>query len=337
MNFMKKLTLLSLIAFLSINLAFAQRTRGKAEVFIQVADRGNFKIYLDDELIGSATGKFRFYEVSNHRPILTILAGSEKIFSREITTVPNKRLIFNFSRRGGLSLLKELNIFRNNVYALDDFDDDIGAYNTGIVPPDKPTYPQNRNDFEDLVARVKQEVFDDQKLKVINTYSSYTALSTKQIEQLFPLFFKDDSKLLLAKQEFPYVVDPHQFYLLKDAFTFLSTKEEFMKFLEAQKTGQNRNRPMSPANFAAFYKRFKNEAFDDNKTELAKVALINVKLTSQQVKELIACYTFEDKGLDFAKWAFRATFDKENYYTVADNFRFPSNKQALLDFISSQK
>jgi|GEM_PF-836401 len=334
---MKKLILLGLVAFLSISLAFAQRNRGKAEVFIQIAERGNFKVYLDDELISSTTGRFRFYEVYNTRPVLTILAGSEKVFSKEITTVPNRRLVFNFSRRGGLSLLKELDIYRNNVYALDDFDDYAGAYNTGIVPPDRPTLPPNRNSFDDLLSRVKNEAFDDQKLKVISAYSNYTALSTQQIAQLFPLFFKDDSKLLLAKQEFQYVADPHQFYLLKDAFTFMSTKDEFMKFLEGQKTSQIRNRPMSASDFDAFYKRFKSEAFDDNKTELAKVALINVKLTSEQVKELIACYSFEDKGLDFAKWAFRITFDKENYYTLADKFKFPSNKHALLDFISKQK
>lgn len=325
------------MALLSINLAFAQRNSGKAEVFIQVAERGHFKVYLDDELIGSSSGRFRFYEVYNTRPTLTILAGSEKVFSREITTAPNRRLVFNFSRRGGLTLLKELDIYRNNAYALDDFDDYAAAYNTGIVPPDRPTSPQNLNDFDALVTRVKQEAFDDQKLKVISAYSNYAALSTKQIAQLFPLFFKDDSKLLLAKQEFQYVVDPHQFYLLKDAFTFMGTKDEFMKFLEGQKTEQVRNRPISASDFAAFYKRFKSEAFDDNKTELAKVALINIKLTSEQVKELIACFSFEDKGLDFAKWAFRITFDKENYYSLADQFKFPSNKQSLLDFISKQK
>lgn len=325
------------MAFLSISLAFAQRNRGKAEVFIQVAERGNFKVYLDDELIGSSSGRFRFYDVYNTRPILTIISGSEKVFSREINSVPYRRLVFNFSRRSGLSLLKELDIYRNNAYALDDFDDYAEAYNTGIVPPDRPTNPQNRNDFDALVARVRQEAFDDQKLKVISAYSNYAALSTKQIGQLLPLFLKDESKLLLAKQEFQYVVDPHQFYLLKDSFTFMGTKDEFMKFLEGQKTEQVRNRPMSPNDFAAFYKRFKSEAFDDSKTELAKVALINIKLTSEQVKELIACYSFEDKGLDFAKWAFRITFDKENYYTLADKFKFPSNKQALLDFISKQK
>ena len=321
------------MALLSINLASAQRNRGKAEVFVQVAERGNFKVYLDDELISSVTGRFRFYDVYNTRSILTILAGSEKVFSREINVIPNKRLVFNFSRRSGLTLLKDLNIYINNVYALDDFDEYIDA----VVSPNRPGQPQYSNDFDALVARVKQEAFDDQKLKVITAYSNYAALSTKQIGQLLPLFFKDESKLLLAKQEFQYVVDPHQFYLLKDSFTFMGTKDEFMKFLEAQKTEQVRNRPMSANDFAAFYKRFKSEAFDDNKTELAKVALINIKLTSEQVKELIACYSFEDKGLDFAKWAFRITFDKENYYTLADQFKFQSNKQALLDFISRQK
>ena len=321
------------MALLSINLASAQRNRGKAEVFVQVAERGNFKVYLDDELISSVTGRFRFYDVYNTRSILTILAGSEKVFSREINVIPNKRLVFNFSRRSGLTLLKDLNIYINNVYALDDFDEYIDA----VVSPNRPGQPKYSNDFDALVARVKQEAFDDQKLKVTTAYSNYAALSTKQIGQLLPLFFKDESKLLLAKQEFQYVVDPHQFYLLKDSFTFMGTKDEFMKFLEAQKTEQVRNRPMSANDFAAFYKRFKSESFDDNKTELAKLALINIKLTSEQVKELIACYSFEDKGFDFAKWAFRITFDKENYYTLADQFKFQSNKQALLDFISKQK
>lgn len=84
------------MALLSISLAFAQRNRGKAEVFVQVAERGHFKVYLDDELISSATGRFRFYDVYNTRPILTILAGSEKVFREKLMSFPTKGLFSIF-------------------------------------------------------------------------------------------------------------------------------------------------------------------------------------------------------------------------------------------------
>lgn len=336
MNFMKKLFFLGLMVISTISLCFAQRHRNPGEVFIQMEERGYFETYLDDELIGSSTGRFRFYEVYNTKPVLTITAGKRKIFSQAINVRPNKRLIFSFSTRNGIKLINELDLYRNNVYALNDFDDYAGAYNTGIVPPKTPTNGPS-NSFNQLVITVKNTSFDDDKLKVINAYSTYNPLSTNEISTLLALFSKDDSKLLFAKKEYAYVTDPERYYLLKDAFSFLSTKDEFSKFLATQKDGNGFGRPMSPADFNTFRQGFEKESFDDRKIDFAKAALSNVRLSSAQVKTLIPSFSFDDKALTFAKWAFRNTWDKENYYTIADAFKFQSNKKELLDFIANPK
>jgi len=59
---MKKTILLGL-AMLFVSLSFAQNNRNAAEVFLQITKPGKYSVYLDDELVGSATGRFRFYDV----------------------------------------------------------------------------------------------------------------------------------------------------------------------------------------------------------------------------------------------------------------------------------
>lgn len=55
--------------------------------------------------------------------------------------------------------------------------------------------------------------------------------------------------------------------------------------------------------------------------------------TSTQVKEMVQLFTFENNRLDVAKYAYRKTVDKNNYYQVSDLFTFGSSKDELARFI----
>ena len=73
--------------------------------------------------------------------------------------------------------------------------------------------------------------FDDDKLSFFRAQKNMLMLSTEQVAQLVkPLAF-GDNKLALAKEAYSRVVDPQNYYLLLDSFTFLSEKEEFKNFL----------------------------------------------------------------------------------------------------------
>ncbi|WP_199119095.1 DUF4476 domain-containing protein [Pedobacter sp. ASV28] len=332
---MKKFILLGIVLLCTLS-SFAQNNRGKAEVFIQITDRGHYTVYLDDEFMGSSKGRFRFYDVYNYSPTLTILSGNKKIFSRVLEVNPSTRLILSYNSRRGLSIINELNLYRNRVYALNDFDGYIEPYNTGIVPPRYPTGNNEIHQFESLSSAVKKEAFDDTKMKLIEAYLAYGEISSTQLITLLNHFNNDGNKLTLAKSAYPNITDLGNYYLVRDAFTFSSYKEEFTKFAGAQKTNRHL-RPISPEDFRQFYTRMSSEAFDDNKTTLAKTVIPNVLLTTEQLKSLIKLYSFEDKALIFAKLAFPNASDKANYFTIADVLKFPSNRKDLLDFLASQK
>ncbi|MFA6275915.1 MAG: DUF4476 domain-containing protein [Pedobacter sp.] len=320
------------MALLSAHLSFSQNNN--AEVFLQIEDRGNFTVYLDNELVGSSKGRFRFYDVENASPSLTILQGNRRIFNGRISVQPEQRLILTFALRSGLKTLNELKIFRNGQYSLNDFDNYTGSYNTGIVPPTIPNSSQV-NPFNNLLVMVKREPFDDGKIKVIQAYTVNSYLSTAQAAVLLKSFSQDDKKLFLAKSLAPVISDLQNYYTLKEEFTFLSSKEEFLKFLNDSKSS-GRKRGMSATTFEQLRLSVKREAFDDDKTKVIQAGIQNSAPSTVQIGELLKLYSFEDKALVCAKMAYNFVYDQQRYFTLKDVFRFRSNQDSLLEFLGQK-
>lgn len=331
-----KIYILLGLALLSAQLSFAQNNRSKAEVFIQIEDQGSFTVYLDDEFVGSTNGRFRFYDVYNTRPTLSILQGNRKIYSNRIDVHLDERLVLNYSVRRGLQITKELKIYKDRRYALNDFDDYSDNYNTGIVPPNRPYIDENVKAFNDLSILVKKESFDDDKIKLIQAYVAYTQLSTAQVAILLQNILSDDKKLSLVKNLAPAISDVQNYYTLKESFTFNSTKDNFMNFLNSKKTPRAEQNSNSSGPFEQLKATIKREAFDDGKTKLIQAAFQNSSPSTAQMGELLRLYTFEDKALICAKWAYRYVSDKQNYFTLKDVFKHKNNQDALLDFISKR-
>ncbi|KQB99590.1 DUF4476 domain-containing protein [Pedobacter sp. Hv1] len=328
--------ILLMLALLGAQLSLAQNNRSKAEVFIQIEDQGNFTVYLDDEFVGSANGRFRFYDVYNTRPTLSILQGNKRIFSTKIDLQLDQRLILNYSLRRGLQFYKELSIYKDRQYALNDFDDYSNNFNTGIVPPTKPRPTENSKAFNDLSILIKKESFDDDKIKLIQAYVAYNDLSTIQVAILLKSIINDDKKLSLAKSLTPAISDIQNYYTLKESFTFISTKDNFINFLNSRPKPRAEQGSSLAADFEQLKSAVKREAFDDDKTKLIQAAFQNKSLSTGHMDVLLRLYTFEDKALICAKWAYRYVNDQQNYFTLKDVFKYKTNQDALLDFISKR-
>ena len=59
--------------------------------------------------------------------------------------------------------------------------------------------------------------------------------------------------------------------------------------------------------------------------------------TAKQVKELMCLFTFESNRQEIAKYAYRKTLDKENYWQLNDAFTFSSSKDDLALFIRESR
>ena len=318
-------------ALLGAQLVFAQNNRTKAEVFIQIQDRGNFTVNLDNEITSSSKGRFRFFDIYSASPTLSISQGDKIIYSKRIEVRGEERLIFSYDLKQGLKFYKALPIYRNGKYALDNFDQVAEAYNTGIVPP---RAEDNLNTFQTLQTVVKKASFDDAKMDHILVGLKRNELSTAQLTQLLKLMSDDDKKLKIAKSGYHIIADPQNFYALEEAFTFSNRKNDFMNYLKIKPSGRP-NTQIRSVSFEQLKEQIKREPFDEGRTSILQNTLKDSYITANQMELLLNLYSFEDAKLSAAKLLYYQIIDKQQYFTVAGAFKFDSNKDNFLDFLKN--
>jgi hypothetical protein len=93
--------------------------------------------------------------------------------------------------------------------------------------------------------------------------------------------------------------------------------------------------PMSDSDFAAAKTSISSKSFSDSRLAIAKQITNTNCLTSNQAKQIIELFDFEDARLAYAKYAYGYTFDLGNYFLVNDAFEFESTIDELNDFIES--
>lgn len=95
--------------------------------------------------------------------------------------------------------------------------------------------------------------------------------------------------------------------------------------------------PMSPTDFDSAKESIASKSFDDSKLKVAKQILGNNCMSTEQVKEVMGLFGFEQAKLDFAKYAYPHTSDQKNYYKVNDAFTFQSSITDLDKHIKRSK
>ena len=95
----------------------------------------------------------------------------------------------------------------------------------------------------------------------------------------------------------------------------------------------NYSRAMTNNDFTQAKESLRREWFENTRVETAKQIIDRNYFTSQQVKEIVLLFTFENNRLDIAKYAYGKTVDKGNYFMVNEAFTFNNNKEALKEYI----
>ena len=99
----------------------------------------------------------------------------------------------------------------------------------------------------------------------------------------------------------------------------------------------NYSRAMTSNDFAQAKETLRREWFENTRLATAKQIIDQNYFTSQQVKEMVLLFTFENNRLDIAKYAYGKTVDKGNYFMMNDAFTFNNNKEALKEYIREHK
>jgi hypothetical protein len=79
------------------------------------------------------------------------------------------------------------------------------------------------------------------------------------------------------------------------------------------------------------------KATDTEKLRYMKEVLKNETVTTFQVSYMMDWFLFESTKVDFAKWAYSITTDKDFYDDLSSKFNYASSKEDFKKFISSRK
>jgi hypothetical protein len=99
----------------------------------------------------------------------------------------------------------------------------------------------------------------------------------------------------------------------------------------------NYNREMNAQSFSSFKQTLENESFDNTRMTIAKQVINTNYFTTAQVREVLQLFSFENNKLEIAKYAYKNTLDKNNYFSLADCFTFSSNKDELMRYIQNYR
>ncbi|HQQ94782.1 MAG TPA: DUF4476 domain-containing protein [Bacteroidia bacterium] len=94
---------------------------------------------------------------------------------------------------------------------------------------------------------------------------------------------------------------------------------------------------MSEEVFKRKLEEVKSKNFDDEKVERMKDAFEHEYFKSSQVISLMKLFTFDDRRLEAAKFAYPKTIDQDEFYKTYDLFSFSSSKDNLKAWISKNK
>ena len=99
----------------------------------------------------------------------------------------------------------------------------------------------------------------------------------------------------------------------------------------------NSMQPMNSRAFEQFKQVIRNEGFDNTRSVIAKQTIAANYFSSAQVKEIVELFSFENSKLDIAKYSYKYTVDKNNYFILNDAFAYSSSKEELAKFIQAYR
>lgn len=88
--------------------------------------------------------------------------------------------------------------------------------------------------------------------------------------------------------------------------------------------------------FNTAVKAIDSKPFSDERMEMAKLVTKGKCLTSDQVRTIAKMFSFDEQSLEFVKYAYDLSSEKDTYYTLEDVFRFNSVRESFTKFLSEK-
>lgn len=215
---------------------------GPSKLSISSTGNSNFRVMVDGNK----------YRSNNNTVMISDL--SEGYHTIRIFQVKNGRGGFGFGN--GYQLVYNSNLYLKPQYFVDIVINRFGKAFIDEQPLGKDYYNEEEDDwgdnrdngnnvygiramddrtFDQFRLSLKNETFDNTKLSLAKQVIAENYFTTAQVKQIVQQFSFENNKLEIAKYAYKYTVDKGSYFLLNDAFSFSNSKEELMRYIQANK------------------------------------------------------------------------------------------------------
>lgn len=95
-------------------------------------------------------------------------------------------------------------------------------------------YAMSSGNFNSALATVRNQKFDDTRLKTAKQIISSNCLNANQIAEICRIFAFEDSKLDFAKAAFTSCTEPNNYFKVNDVFEFSSSVDELTQYVSSR-------------------------------------------------------------------------------------------------------
>lgn len=148
----------------------------------------------------------------------------QTVYNSSINIKPQYHVDMTVNRFG--KVFTDEQLISNQYYDDDDWDDNNGG---GYMQT------MNAQVFEQFKQTLRNESFDNSRITIAKQTISNNWFTAAQVKEIVQLFVFENSKLDIAKYAYTRTVDKGSYFIVNDAFTFSSSKDELMKYIQTVK------------------------------------------------------------------------------------------------------
>ncbi len=213
--------------------------------------------------------------------------------------------------------------------------------------------PISNEEFYMLLNSVVNQRTDELRVIVAVRIAEDNCMSVEQIMKMASYIRGERFRLNFLKGVYPYSYDTRNYKHSRQLFNSADYQREFDVYLrsrsrrtqEPSRRAVNVNNDIKPVvvckvggeEMKEIIAAIKDRTFNDAQVSTAKQIVKSKRcFTSNQIKRIVAIFSFESSKLDMAKYCYYYCIDKENYCRVNDAFNFSSSINKLNQYIKDR-
>lgn len=104
--------------------------------------------------------------------------------------------------------------------------------------------PVSEESMKSLISAVRAEPMDESRKAIVRqAFTDQRRFFSHQIRDLMKVFTFEDSRLEIARLGYDQVIDPENYFVVNEAFTFIDTKRKLEQFITSRRATQAQPAP----------------------------------------------------------------------------------------------